>query len=66
MILENDLFVPIENVIFPEPEPQPLTQLEEISNTQITMMEAMTDQYEQNLQNQLKNMEVQEQFMKLY
>ena len=56
---ENDLFVPIEDVIFPEPESQPLTQLDEISNTQLTIMEAMADQYEQNLQNQLTNMEVQ-------
>ena len=56
---ENDSFVPIEDVIFPEPESQPLTQLDEISNTQLTIMEAMADQYEQNLQNQLTNMEVQ-------
>lgn len=56
---ENDLFVPIEDVIFPEPEPQPITPLDEISNTQLTIMEAMADQYEQNLQNQLTNMEVQ-------
>lgn len=56
---ENDVFVSVDNVIFPEPDPEPLTQLDEISNTQITMMEAMADQYEQNLQNQLTNMEVQ-------
>ena len=31
----------------------------EIAQTQLTMMEAMADQYEQNLQNQLTNMEVQ-------
>lgn len=56
---ENDVFVSVDNVIFPEPEPEPLTPLDEISNTQLTIMEAMADQYEQNLQNQLTNMEVQ-------
>lgn len=40
-----------------EPEPQPTNA--EIAQTQLTMMEAMADQYEQNLQNQLTNMEVQ-------
>nr|DAR29986.1 MAG TPA: hypothetical protein [Caudoviricetes sp.] len=39
------------------PQPQPTNQ--EIAQTQLTMMEAMADQYEQNLQNQLTNMEVQ-------
>lgn len=56
---ETDLFVSIEDVIFPEPELEPLTPLEEISNTQLTMMEAMADQYEGSLQAQLTNMEVQ-------
>lgn len=56
---ETDLFVPIEDVIFPEPELEPLTPLEEISNTQLTMMEAMADQYEQNLKSQITSMEVQ-------
>ena len=40
-----------------EPELQPTNA--EIAQTQLTMMEAMADQYEQNLQNQLTNMEVQ-------
>lgn len=40
-----------------EPEYQPTNA--EIAQTQLTMMEAMADQYEQNLQNQLTNMEVQ-------
>lgn len=56
---ETKLFVTIDEVIFPEPEAKPLTPLEEISNTQMTMMEAMADQYEQNLQSQITNMEVQ-------
>ena len=40
-----------------EPEYQPTNA--EIAQTQLTMMEAMADQYEQNLQSQLTNMEVQ-------
>lgn len=40
-----------------EPEYQPTNA--EIAQTQLTIMEAMADQYEQNLQNQLTNMEVQ-------
>lgn len=40
-----------------EPEYQPTNA--EIAQTQLTMMVAMADQYEQNLQNQLTNMEVQ-------
>lgn len=43
--------------VIPEPEPQPTNSV--IAQTQLTMMEAMADQYEQNLQNQLTNMEVQ-------
>lgn len=47
----------------PEPEPEPEPEYKptnaEIAQMQITMMEAMADQYEQNLQNQLTNMEVQ-------
>ena len=41
----------------PEPEYQPTNA--EIAQTQLTMMVTMADQYEQNLQNQLTNMEVQ-------
>lgn len=40
-----------------EPEYQPTNA--EIAQIQLTMMEAIADQYEQNLQNQLTNMEIQ-------
>lgn len=45
----------VEKEVMPQPQPTN----EEIAQTQLTMMEAMADQYEQNLQNQLTNMEVQ-------
>lgn len=41
-----------------EPEPEP-TQLDKIEETQLMMMEAMADQYEQGLEQDLINMEVQ-------
>jgi hypothetical protein len=45
------------------PEPIPETIVEptnsEIAQTQLTMMEAMADQYEQNLKSQITSMEVQ-------
>lgn len=45
----------VEKIVIPKPQPTNA----EIAQTQLTMMEAMADQYEQNLQNQLTNMEVQ-------
>ena len=45
----------VEKIVIPKPQPTN----EEIAQTQLTMMEAMADQYEQNLQSQLTNMEVQ-------
>ena len=49
----------VEYIPEPEPEPEYQPTNAEIAQTQLTMMEAMADQYEQNLQNQLTNMEVQ-------
>ena len=41
----------------PEPEPQP-TQLDNIEEGQLIIMEAMADQYEQSVETELTNMEV--------
>lgn len=45
----------------PEPTPIPKTptQLDRIEESQLTIMEAMADQYEQSLSNRLDDMEVQ-------
>lgn len=45
----------VEKEVMPQPQPTNA----EIAQTQLTIMVAMADQYEQNLQNQLTNMEVQ-------
>lgn len=42
----------------PQLEPKP-TQLDEIQETQLTIMEASAEQYEQQLEKDLNNMEVQ-------
>lgn len=49
----------VEYIPEPEPEQEYQPTDAEIAQTQLTMMEAMADQYEQNLQSQLTNMEVQ-------
>lgn len=46
----------------PAPEPEPIpkpTQLDNIESTQLVIMEAMADQYEESLEKELNNMEVQ-------
>lgn len=42
----------------PTTEPQP-TQLDEIQTAQLTIMSAMADQYEESLEKDLRNMDVQ-------
>ena len=42
----------------PAPEPQP-TQLDKIQTAQLTIMAAMADQYEESLEKDLRNMDVQ-------
>lgn len=66
LIVENDSVLGMRwdgekwNEVEPDPipEPQP-TQLDEIQNTQLLIMAAIADQYEENLQNQLMQMDVQ-------
>lgn len=43
--------------IKPKEKPQP-TQLDTIQNNQLTIMEAMADQHEENLENQIVQMDV--------
>lgn len=43
----------------PQPEPKPEPTINTLAETQLTIMEAIADQYEQNLDNRLNDMEVQ-------
>lgn len=48
---------PAPEPIPPDPAPEP-TQLDNIEQTQLTMMEAMADQYEESQERELTNMDV--------
>lgn len=48
----------VEYIPEPLPEPEP-SQLDEIQEQQLIIMTAQADQYEQNLENRLNDMEVQ-------
>lgn len=43
----------------PQPEPKPEPTINTLAETQLTIMEAIADQYEQNLENRLNDQEVQ-------
>lgn len=45
----------------PQPEPEPSTEptIDTLAKNQLTIMEAMAEQYEQNLENRLNDQEVQ-------
>lgn len=43
----------------PQPEPKSEPTINTLAETQLTIMEAIADQYEQNLDNRLNDMEVQ-------
>lgn len=43
----------------PQPEPKPEPTIDTLAENQITIMEAMAEQYEQSLDNRINDMEVQ-------
>ena len=60
-VTEEEFAKAVDSIVYVEPtptEPQP-TQLDGIEETQLIMMEAMVDQYEQQLEQDLINMEAQ-------
>lgn len=52
-------YVKPEDIEEPEPLPPQPTQLDRIEEQQLILMEAQADQYEQNIENRLNDMEVQ-------